>query len=529
MNLNIPIKSSGSTLSADEFNLIVPAVNSKADESLLSSYLTLTGATNTFQLKGNYLVAADVVGKYLSTGTTFSYSNLTEKPVIPDAYTKSQSDGKYILTGTTFNYQDLINKPTIPSITGLASETFVLNSLTGKSNVSDVYSKSDIDSKGFLTGVTYTQVTGKPILSAIATSGAYADLAGKPDLATKADLVSGTVPINQLPEATLSPLQFETLPDGTIGIKLSYLQSLGLGGTTPTLTAPTNLIISGATGSALTISWSTVANATSYELQRANNAAYTGATTLYNGATASFNNTGLTASTNYFYRVKAKAASYSDSAYVAASGATIATTGATYTVEKTVFVNFKSEYNGVPTSNPAYVNVAQPSNTTLQTASGYTSANLVDITNTPTGFQISNITPFAGAVGEISAAQTTAGDTGVYQNAMVNTGWIVNGGNNAKLKIFGLNASKFYQLYFLMPTAQDTVRGVTIGATTINKPVTASATTFGVAGNGLNDPQFIVFNNLTGTQLEATITRVSGSWEAALAMMVIEQTNIAKP
>jgi hypothetical protein len=50
-------------------------------------------------------------------------------------------------------------------------------------------------------------------------------------LKAKADLVDGVVPMEQLPDATLSEDQFETLPSGKIGIKTSYLQSLGLGGT----------------------------------------------------------------------------------------------------------------------------------------------------------------------------------------------------------------------------------------------------------------------------------------------------------
>lgn len=405
MDLNLH-KNTGDKLAASEINQITEAVNSKLDriefktingETItgngeikieidvdLSGYLTTTGATNVFQPKGNYLIESDVIGKYIPTGTTFSYNNLsnlptipsitglasegfvlnsltgksnvsdvyskieidskafltgvtyseiTGRPTIPDSYSKVISDSKYLLTGTTFSYLDLSNKPSIPSITGLASESFVLNNLTGKSNASDVYTKTQIDSKAFLTGVTYAQVSGKPTFSTVATSGSYIDLSNKPDLSAKADLVSGKVPVTQLPDATLNSLQFETLPDGSIGIRTSYLQSLGLGGTgntIPTLTAPTGFNISGATASALTISWSTVANATSYQVERANSASFTGSTTVYTGSTLTFNNTGLTASTNYYYRVKAKAANYNDSAYALATGATIAgSTGTT--------------------------------------------------------------------------------------------------------------------------------------------------------------------------------------------------------
>jgi hypothetical protein len=53
----------------------------------------------------------------------------------------------------------------------------------------------------------------------------------------KVDKVNGVVPLSQLPEAILNANQFEQLADGSIGIKTSYLISLGLtsgGGTTPT-------------------------------------------------------------------------------------------------------------------------------------------------------------------------------------------------------------------------------------------------------------------------------------------------------
>lgn len=405
MDLNLH-KNTGDKLAASEINQITEAVNTKLDKTEfktingetitgsgeinietnvdLSGYLTTTGATNAFQLKGNYLVESDVIGKYILTGTTFSYNNLsnlptipsitglasegfvlnsltgksnvsdvyskieidskafltgvtyseiTGKPTIPDSYSKAVSDSKYLLTGATFSYLDLTNKPNIPSISGLASESFVLSSITGKSNASDVYSKTQIDAKAFLTGVTYAQVSGKPTFSTVATSGSYIDLSDKPNLAAKADLVSGKVPLAQMPDANLSADQFELLSDGKIGIKTSYLMSLGLGGTgntIPTLTAPTGFNISGATASAITISWSSVINATSYQVERANNAGYTGSTTVYTGSTLSFNNTGLTASTNYFYRVKAKAANYNDSAYLTGTGATIAaSTGTT--------------------------------------------------------------------------------------------------------------------------------------------------------------------------------------------------------
>ena len=204
--------------------------------------------------------------------------------------------------------------------------------------------------------------------------------------------------------------------------------------------------------------------------------------------------------------------------------------GGDYTVEKTIFLNLASEYSGGSMTSPTYTNKLNPTNSVLSTVNGYTSPNLVDTTNTPTGITIKNSGAFSGSAGEISGAQTTAGDTGVYQNVGVNTSWNLNGGSSAKINFLGLNSAKYYQIYFLMPASDNgSVRGVTISGTTKNKSSNTS-TSFGASGNGLTDGEFIIFNNITSvTTLEAAITRVSGNYEAYLSLIVIEETNIAKP
>ena len=53
-----------------------------------------------------------------------------------------------------------------------------------------------------------------------------------------------------------------------------------------------------------TVSWSSSSGATSYTLQRATNASFTGAVTVYSGASTSYNQTGLSNGT-YYYRVSA--------------------------------------------------------------------------------------------------------------------------------------------------------------------------------------------------------------------------------
>lgn len=83
------------------------------------------------------------------------------------------------------------------------------------------------------------------IKNAVNSKADKTELANKADvsaLSGKADKVNGVVPLSQLPDAVLNINQFEVLSDGTIGIRTSYLQSLGLstggGGTNPNPSDP---------------------------------------------------------------------------------------------------------------------------------------------------------------------------------------------------------------------------------------------------------------------------------------------------
>lgn len=440
-------------------------------------------------------------------------------------------------------------------------------------------------------------------------------------LATKADLVSGVIPLTQLPNAILNTNQFELLGDGTIGIKTSYLMSLGLSGTggtvTPTLSTP-SLTAAATSTTQINLSWGSVVNATSYVLQRATISNYSDATTIYSGATASFNNTSLNASTTYYYRVKATASGYNDSNYAGTSATTntagattpnaptafivddvnntadwtnnptytsvtdyeytvdggvtvnnvtvkpvnvgdvakaagqvgvrikaasgrnasawlynstayTSTGGGTYIVEKTFRLNFASEYGALPANAAPYYNNFNPTQSLIQSASGFTVNNLIDDTNTSSSLTFKQKGAFGGQTAQISTEQNSAGNTGVYPNNVINTAWNINGGTNASVGISGLDPTKFYQVYILMPVdTTGTTRGATINGVTKNKTSSTVLVTFGTAGNGLNDPEFIVFNNITGSAVDIAVNRVSGNWGSTLALIVIEQTNIAK-
>lgn len=86
-----------------------------------------------------------------------SYNDLTDKPDL-SIYAESED---LATVATTGDYDDLLNKPTIPTKT------------------SDLTNDS-----GFITGVSWNDVTGKPTFATVATSGDYDDLLNKPTIPT---------------------------------------------------------------------------------------------------------------------------------------------------------------------------------------------------------------------------------------------------------------------------------------------------------------------------------------------------------
>jgi hypothetical protein len=98
------------------------------------------------------------------------------------------------------------------------------------------------------------------------------------------------------------------------------------GGPAPTI--PAGLAAEGATASTLEVSWTASEGATSYQVYRDAGSDGAFADLVYDDAATSFTDTGLAASTTYWYRVRATSAGGSSELSAAASGATTAgTTG----------------------------------------------------------------------------------------------------------------------------------------------------------------------------------------------------------
>ena len=86
------------------------------------------------------------------------------------------------------------------------------------------------------------------------------------------------------------------------------------------LSTPTGFTATGASSTSIALAWSAVSNATSYTLDRSPDGSTSWAN-VYTGSGLTFTNTGLTTGTTYYYRVKATASGYTDSAYANANSA----------------------------------------------------------------------------------------------------------------------------------------------------------------------------------------------------------------
>lgn len=142
------------------------------------SYSDLTGKPSLFS--GAY---ADLTGKpSLFSG---SYTDLTNKPSLATvATTGAYSDlsGRPALAAiaTSGSYNDLTDLPMLVSVASTGSYTD-LSGTPELATVATTGSYADLLNKPTLFDGAYASLTGKPSLAAVATSGSYNDLSNKPD------------------------------------------------------------------------------------------------------------------------------------------------------------------------------------------------------------------------------------------------------------------------------------------------------------------------------------------------------------
>lgn len=159
-----------------------PAAHSHA----VADVTGLQTALDAKQPSGSYAAAshthtAGQVSGLATVATSGSYTDLTNKPTIPDAVTSlpASSITGLATVATSGSYADLSNKPSIPAAYSLPVATAtVLGGVKQGSNVT-IDADGAVSVAAPVTTLAAGAITG---LAAVATSGAYADLSGKPSL-----------------------------------------------------------------------------------------------------------------------------------------------------------------------------------------------------------------------------------------------------------------------------------------------------------------------------------------------------------
>ena len=88
----------------------------------------------------------------------------------------------FATVATSGSYNDLSNKPTIPTKTSqLTNDSGFITSNALNGYATETW----VEQKGYLTSVAWGDITDKPTLATVATSGSYNDLTDKPTIPTK--------------------------------------------------------------------------------------------------------------------------------------------------------------------------------------------------------------------------------------------------------------------------------------------------------------------------------------------------------
>ena len=153
---------------------------------------------------------------------------------------------------TSGDYDDLLNKPTIPTVDYPVTDVqvdgvSVVSNKVASITMPTVPTKTSElqNDSGFITGVSWNDVSGKPTFATVATSGSYNDLTDKPTIPSSADFVDITS--NQTiggSKTFSSPISIEPSGGNVLGINAgAFWLDIKSGGVTTAICSfelPTN-------------------------------------------------------------------------------------------------------------------------------------------------------------------------------------------------------------------------------------------------------------------------------------------------
>ena len=255
-----------------------------------------------------------------------------------------------------------------------------------------------------------------------------------------------TVNFNKLATATNSAMYLNAI------IIEEYQSSI-------TLMNPVNLYVEPRDRTTAVLSWSDRSNnentADGFQLQRATDSLFTAnvATIAIGGNNSTFTNTGLTANTKYFYRIRAKTgtSTFSDWSNIVK----------TVTPESMVFINFNQNVQSAGGAWNNFESFPSP---------GVNFVNLKNQSNINTGYTITITRTFNG---ENNAGMSTGNNTGMgglVPDVVMQSGYWMDNLQQSQFKVSGLNQAKRYRVGFISSsnwvggdlTATLTVNGRTV-------------------------------------------------------------------
>ncbi len=207
------------------------------------------------------------------------------------------------------------------------------------------------------------------------------------------------------------------------------------------LATPTNFTATAVSSSQIDLSITAVPNATGYVYQRAADSGFSNPQTIYSGPSTTVQNvSGLTAATQYFYRVYATATGYGNSPYASANATTLAAT---------------------PTNTAPTANAGPDQTITLPTNQVTLTGSASDSDGTITSYAWTKVSGTGGTITSPNAASTTV--TGLTQGTYVFRFSVTdNGGLTASDDIQITVGALAYDTILIFPTATtDNEQGVT--------------------------------------------------------------------